>query len=114
MVESVIGTLVYKITGDTKALDKGLDVSRQKISKTGDSLVELGKKATKVGTVIFSGIFIKSCLEAASNVEELGNKFDTVFKGMESSADAWARKYADDTNRGVTATKEFLATQQDL
>lgn len=114
MVESVIGTLVYKITGDTKALDKGLDVSRQKISKTGDSLVELGKKATKVGTVIFSGIFIKSCLEAASNVEELGNKFDTVFKGMESSADAWTRKYADDTNRGVTATKEFLATQQDL
>ena len=114
MTESVIGTLVYKITGDTKALDKGLDVSRQKISKTGESLVELGKKATKVGTVIFSGIFIKSCLEAASNVEELGNKFDTVFKGMESSADAWARKYADDTNRGVTATKEFLATQQDL
>ena len=114
MAESVIGTLVYKITGDTKALDKGLDVSRQKISKTGDSLVELGKKATKVGTVIFSGIFIKSCLEAASNVEELGNKFDTVFKGMESSADSWARKYAEDTNRGVTATKEFLATQQDL
>lgn len=114
MAESVIGTLVYKITGDTKALDKGLDVSRQKISKTGDSLVELGKKATKVGTVIFSGIFIKSCLEVASRVEELGNKFDTVFKGMESSADSWARKYAEDTNRGVTATKEFLATQQDL
>lgn len=114
MTESVIGTLLYKITGDTKALDKGLDVSRQKISKTGESLVELGKKAAKVGTVVFSGIFIKSCLEATSNVEELGNKFDTVFKGMESSADAWARKYAADTNRGVTATKEFLATQQDL
>ena len=47
MTESVIGTLLYKITGDTKALDKGLDVSRQKISKTGESLVELGKKAAK-------------------------------------------------------------------
>lgn len=114
MAESVIGTLVYKITGDTNALEKGMDVSRQKISKTGDSLVELGKKAARVGTVIFSGIFVKSCLEAASRVEELGNKFDTVFSGMEATADAWARKYADDTNRGVTATKEFLATQQDL
>lgn len=114
MAESVIGTLVYKITGDTAALEKGLDVSRQKIIRTGDSLVKLGQRARQVGTVIFSGVFVKSILSAASNVEELGNKFDTVYKGMESSADAWARKYADDTNRGVTATKEFLATQQDL
>lgn len=114
MAESVIGTLIYRITGDTSALDKGLDVSRAKISKTGESLVKLGQRARQVGTVVFSGIFVKSILNAASNVEELGNKFDTVFKGMESSADSWARKYADDTNRGVTATKTFLATQQDL
>lgn len=114
MAESVIGTLIYRITGDTSALDKGLDVSRAKISKTGESLVKLGQRARQVGTVVFSGLFVKSLLNASSNVEELGNKFDTVFKGMESSADSWARKYADDTNRGVTATKEFLATQQDL
>lgn len=114
MAESIIGTLVYKITGDSSALEASLDKSQKKITKTGESLTKLGKTAKTVGTVVFSGVFIKSCLEAASKVEELGNKFDTVFNGMESSADAWARKYAEDTNRGVTATKEFLATQQDL
>lgn len=114
MAESVIGTLVYRITGDSTALERSLDTSSRKISKTGESLAKLGQRARQVGTVVFSGVFVKSLLEASSRVEELGSKFDTVFDGMESRADEWARRYADDTNRGVTATKEFLATQQDL
>lgn len=114
MAESVIGTLVYRITGDSTALERSLDGSSRKISRTGENLAKLGQRARQVGAVVFSGVFVKSLLEASSRVEELGSKFDTVFDGMESRADEWARRYADDTNRGVTATKEFLATQQDL
>ena len=114
MAESVIGTLVYRITGDSTALERSLDGSSRKISRTGENLAKLGQRARQVGAVVFSGVFVKSLLEASSRVEELGSKFDTVFDGMGSRADEWARRYADDTNRGVTATKEFLATQQDL
>lgn len=114
MADTVIGSLIYKITGDSAALDSSLDMSRQKIDRIGDSLIRLGQRARAVATVVFSGVFIKSLLESSSRVEELGNKFDTVFSGIERESDAWARKYANDTSRGVTATKEFLAAQQDL
>jgi hypothetical protein len=114
MMDNVIGTLIYRITGDTSALDAGLDRSRARIVQTGTSIEALGVKLRKVSTAVISGVFVKSLLDASSRVEELDSKFRTVFSGMEAEADAWARVYADVTNRGVTATKEFLATQQDL
>lgn len=114
MMDNVIGTLIYKITGDSGALDAGLDRSKARIVQTGASIEALGAKLRKVSTAVISGVFVKSLLEASSRVEELDSKFRTVFSGMEAEADAWARVYADVTNRGVTATKEFLATQQDL
>jgi hypothetical protein len=61
-----------------------------------------------------SGVLVKSLVDAASRVEELSNKFDTVFKGIEQEANSWAKEYARATSRGVTSTKEFLATQQDI
>ena len=114
MANSIIGTLVYKITGDSTALEQSLENSQSKISKTGESITKLGQRAASVATTVFSGVFIKSILAASSRVEELESKFNTVFSGIEATADAWAREYAEATNRGVTSTKEFLATQQDL
>lgn len=114
MADSVIGRLIYKITGDTSALNSSLDSSRAKISQTGQSLQQMSGKIKTLATTAISGYLIKSMLEASSRAEELGNKFDTVFSGMESSADNWARTYASATSRGVLATKEFLATQQDI
>ncbi len=114
MANSIIGTLIYKITGDSTALEQSLENSKSQISKTADSITKLGKRAKQVATAVFSGVFIKSILEASSRVEELNSKFNTVFSGIEATADAWAREYAEATNRGVTSTKEFLATQQDL
>lgn len=111
---TLIGSLYYKITGDTAALDDSLDASREKVERLGRSAGSLGAKLRKGlgGAVILKAG--KDLVEAASRAEELRNKFDTVFAGMERSADAWAREYAGATSRGVTATKEFLATQQDL
>ncbi len=114
MANSIIGTLIYKITGDSTALEQSLENSQSQISKTADSITKLGQRARQVATTVFSGIFIKSILQASSRVEELNSKFNTVFSGIEATADAWAREYAEATNRGVTSTKEFLATQQDL
>lgn len=114
MANSIIGTLIYKITGDSTALEQSLKSSQSQISKTADSITKLGQRARQVATTVFSGIFIKSILQASSRVEELESKFNTVFSGIEATADAWAREYAEATNRGVTSTKEFLATQQDL
>lgn len=113
-MDNVIGTLIYKITGDTTALNVNLARSRDQVVQTGVAIEKMGGNIRRVATTVISGILIKSLTEAASRVEELENKFDTVFKGMEAEADAWARTYADATSRGVIATKEFLATQQDL
>ncbi|WP_319758160.1 hypothetical protein [uncultured Sphaerochaeta sp.] len=113
-MDNLLGTLIYKITGDSTALDKNLESSRSKIEKTGISIEKMGDRIKRVSTTIISGYLIKSLLNASSRVEELQNKFDTVFAGIENDTNAWVRQYADATNRGITATKEFLATQQDL
>nr|WP_321265211.1 hypothetical protein [uncultured Sphaerochaeta sp.] len=113
-MDNLLGTLIYKITGDSTALDKNLETSRSKIEKTGISIEKMGDRIKRVSTTIISGYLIKSLLDASSRVEELQNKFDTVFAGIENDTNAWVRQYADATNRGITATKEFLATQQDL
>lgn len=113
-MDNIIGTLIYKITGDTTALITNMERSRAQITKTGTAIEQLGTKLRKVSTTVISAVFIKSLMEAASRAEELENKFNTVFKGIETEADAWTKTYAEATSRGIIATKEFLATQQDL
>ncbi|WP_320130249.1 hypothetical protein [uncultured Sphaerochaeta sp.] len=113
-MDNLLGTLIYKITGDNSALDKSLDVSRGKLDKTGSSIEKMGTSIMRVSKTIISGMLVKSLLEASSRATELENKFDTVFKGVEAQTTAWVKDYASATNRGIIATKEFLSTQQDL
>lgn len=113
-MDNVVGRLIYKITGDTTLLNTALSNARKECIKTGQSFDSLSKQVKSFGTKILSGVLIKQLADAASSLEELDNKFNTVFKGIEAASDAWVEKYAKATNRGQIATKEFLATQQDL
>ena len=111
---NIIGTLVYQITGDSSALNAALDSSRAKMEKTGKQLETMGSQVRTFATRVITGYLIKSLIDASSRATELSNKFNTVFKGVESETESWIRTYADATNRGIIATKEFLATQQDI
>lgn len=110
----IIGTLIYKITGDTSSLDTKLSKSKKQIVNTGTSIEKLGKQIKTVSTTVISGVLVKSLIEASSRAQELENKFNTVFNGLETETNRFVENYTNATSRGKIATKEFLATQQDL
>lgn len=111
---NIVGTLIYKITGDTSALENNLANSKKQVVKTGDSIEKMGSKIKTVSTTIISGMLVKSLIQASSRLQELDNKFNTVFNGMEIQAKEFVDEYSKATSRGIIDTKEFLATQQDL
>lgn len=57
---------------------------------------------------------ISSCVDLASEVEEMQNKFDVVFQGMTDDVEAWAQSYADAIGRNKNEIKSYLADQQNL
>ncbi len=57
--------------------------------------------------------FSKSVIQAASDTEEIGSKFDAVFKELKEQANAWALSFAESVGRSNLQIKTFLATLQD-
>lgn len=114
MNDNVLGRLVYKITGDTASLESNVSKSNDKVKDLGKEIDRTGSKIKAFAKGAITATLVKSLIDASSRVEELESKFNTVFDDMSSAADKWAREYANSTSRGITATKEFLATQQDL
>lgn len=58
--------------------------------------------------------FGKSCIDAASDVEEMQNKFDVVFQGMTDSVSTWADTYAESIGRNSNVIKGYLADNQNM
>lgn len=92
--------------------------SEQKAQSSIKGIEDLAKKALGfIGvslSVAGATSFIKSCVSAASQVEEMQNKFDVVFQGINDEVDAWAGNYADAINRNKNDIKTYLADQQNL
>lgn len=57
---------------------------------------------------------IDGCVEVASSIEEMQNKFDVVFGDMRNEADKWAQEYSDAIGRNKNDIKTYLADQQNL
>lgn len=81
----------------------------------------MGSAFAKIGTAVAAAFtvqavvnFGKVCLEAASNVEEMENKFNVVFQGMTEEVDAWAANYAAAIGRNKNTIKGFLADNQNM
>lgn len=92
--------------------------SEQKAQSSIKGIENLAKKALGfIGvslSVAGATSFIKSCVSAASQVEEMQNKFNVVFQGINEEVDAWAENYADAINRNKNDIKTYLADQQNL
>lgn len=58
--------------------------------------------------------FGKECLDAASDVEEMENKFKVVFDGMDSEVDEWAGTFSDAIGRNKNEIKTYLADNQNM
>lgn len=99
----------------------GYKVDQASEQKVEDSIKSLKSMASKVLgavgiTLSVAGIksAIDGCVEVASSIEEMQNKFDVVFGDMRNEVDKWAQEYSDAIGRNKNDIKTYLADQQNL
>lgn len=92
--------------------------SEQKVEGSIKSLKSIASKVLGAVGITLSVAGIKSaidgCVEVASSIEEMQNKFDVVFGDMRNEVDKWAQEYSDAIGRNKNDIKTYLADQQNL
>ena len=92
--------------------------SEQKVEGSIKSLKSMASKVLGAVGITLSVAGIKSaidgCVEVASSVKEMKNKFDVVFGNMRNEVDKWAQEYSDAIGRNKNDIKTYLADQQNL
>lgn len=92
--------------------------SEQKVEGSIKSLKSMASKVLGAVGITLSIAGIKSaidgCVEVASSIEEMQNKFDVVFGDMRNEVDKWAQEYSDAIGRNKNDIKTYLADQQNL
>lgn len=92
--------------------------SRKKALEDGKALKGAMQKVLgMVGITISVGGLIKfgkDSVQAASDVEQMEQKFDTVFAELRNEADGWADAFAHAIGRSKNTIKTYLADQQNL
>lgn len=92
--------------------------SEQKVEGSIKSLKSMASKVLGAVGITLSVAGIKSaidgCVEVASSIEEMQNKFDVVFGDMRDEVDKWAQEYSDAIGRNKNGIKTYLADQQNL
>lgn len=92
--------------------------SEQKVEGSIKSLKSMASKVLGAVGITLSVAGIKSaidgCVEVASSIEEMQNKFDVVFGDMRNEVDKWAQEYSDAIGRNKNDIKTYLGDQQNL
>ena len=92
--------------------------SEQKVEGSIKSLKSMASKVLGAVGITLSVAGTKNaidgCVEVASSIEEMQNKFDVVFGGMRNEVDKWAQEYSDAIGRNKNDIKTYLADQQNL
>lgn len=92
--------------------------SEQKVEGSIKSLKSMASKVLGAVGITLSVAGIKSaidgCVEVASSIEEMQNKFDVVFGDMRNEVDKWAQEYSDAIGRNKNDIKTYLADRQNL
>ena len=112
MNRSLTGTS-GKITGMGTAATTTAGTMKTKMGNIGGSFTTLGGIATTIfmGTVATA---FGSAIKAASDLQEVQGKFDTVFEGQEEIAEGWALGLQSSYGMSGKAAKEYLGNIQDL
>lgn len=92
--------------------------SEQKVEGSIKSLKSMASKVLGAVGITLSVAGIKNaidgCVEVASSIEEMQNKFDVVFGDMRNEVDKWTQEYSDAIGRNKNDIKTYLADQQNL
>ena len=92
-------------------MKKNLRETTRNINEVGNSLIGLGGKFSTFLTLplaLIGGFTVK----AASDAEEMQNKFNQVFKGLEDDAQSFAESFAESVGRATDEVQEGLSTYQ--
>ncbi len=111
------GTIDVDVTDAVSSLNKvdsTVDSSGKTIDGMGSKISKFGKMFTAVFATKEIADFGSKCLNAASDVEEMENKFAVVFDGMIDDVDAWASKFSDSIGRNKNEIKTYLADNQNM
>lgn len=99
----------------------GFSVNQSQFNQAQDSVNKLGsvaKKALGAIGIAFSlsalNSFKNQCIQLGSDAEQMQEKFNTVFQGMEDEANEWAESYAASIGRSSTKIKTYISDQQNL
>ena len=103
----------------------GVEQDKSSFSKAESAINGLKSFATKVlgGIALAIGFtnlnqFKAECVELASNLEQVQQKFDVVYGGegsqLANDAEKWAKQYADSVGRNTNTIKQYMADNQNL
>lgn len=113
-MNTVVGKLIYKITGDNRYFKEVLADSSKRI----DTFARKAKPAGALITRHLTGsAFIavgKELVNLGAEAEKLRLKFSAVFGDIAGETDHWIAAYADAVNQGRNATRAYLTSLQDM
>jgi phage-related protein len=116
--ESVKSKVKETASAAGKSAEESAKTSGAKVKSTINDISSYAKKLLGKIAVVFSVTkmvsFAKDCIDMASSVEEMENKFDVVFDGINDEVDAWAEEFANAVGRNKNTIKGYLADQQNL
>jgi len=111
--------MTIRILGDAQQFTRTMQGVRGQMSGVSGVGAKLGKGLAIAGTAVVAlgtavGATGYKLVTMGAEVEEMENKFNVVFKGMEKDADSWARSFADKVGRNKNTIKESIANFSDL
>lgn len=106
------GRASVKLMVDNSALVSGLRKASSQLKSFGTSVAKFGAGILAMGGTIL-GAFAAP-IQAASDMEEVMNKFNVVFGENSASVKQWSDEFGSDVGRSKKQIAEFMAGAQDL
>lgn len=110
-------------TGAVRSISNYNDAADAAGKKTDTAFGKIRRWANDIGPAVVLGVgaataaviaFGFKLIQMASTMEETQGKFDVVFRGMESTAEAWAATLNESYGISEQAAKQYLSSLQDL
>ena len=120
-----LGTALVAVRADIKDLRRDLDAAKQQTSKATSAMQ---RNATSVeaafrkmwfaiggaGLAVMTVRTFGQAIKAASDLQEVTNKFNVVFKGQQTIAEGWTKTLVNAYSMSTREAKQYLSSVQDL
>jgi len=113
-VFKLLGTIAISNSDANDAISETTGKAESAESKMTNAFKKIGAAIATYFAIEKIKDFGQKCIEMASDVEEMQNKFDVVFQGMTDEVESWAETYAAAIGRNSNTIKGYLADNQNM